>query len=78
MHASATLVRRSALAKHLKVQPHAIDRLEKTGAIPPRLPGTQYYVLEAAIERLYRVAAGMGAAPQESAIARWERKRAAR
>lgn len=73
---TATLVRRSQLAKRLGVSPSAIDTLVSTGNIPPQRPGTQFWVLETVLERLLGPA--IVAASEVSPYDDWKRSRDAR
>lgn len=73
---TATLVRRSRLAKAIGVSPPTIPILVKKGVIPPPLPGTSYWVLETVTRKL----AGDAPAATEpaSAFDEWKQRRAAR
>lgn len=72
---TATLVRRSGLARAINVHPATIPKLVGCGAIPPQITGTQYWVLEDVIAKLR----GQPEAPAlTSAFDEWKRARDAR
>jgi len=73
---TATLVRRSRLAKAINVSPPTIPALVRKGVIPPPLPGTNYWVLEAVIRKL--AGEGPSEAAPASAFDEWKQRRAAR
>jgi len=74
---SATLVRRTQLAKTLNVHPATIPKLVARGAIPPQIAGTQYWVLEEVEARL-RGRLREVADDAKDAFNEWKRSRDAR